>query len=67
MMTEQLLQFFEANKKFYKEQIEVRKHQLAIDVALLLIQKVQKVQQNRKITKVVFMDIKGAFDHIFEV
>ena len=33
----------------------------------LLIQKIQAVWQNRKIAGALFMDVKGAFDHVFRV
>lgn len=45
----------------------VRKHQSAINTAVLLIQKVQELQQNRKIAEALFMDVKGAFDHFSQV
>lgn len=36
VVTEQLLQFCKANKKLYKRQIEARKHQSTIDVAVFI-------------------------------
>ena len=42
-----------------------RKYRLAIDVAALLIQKVQEVWPNRKIAGALFIDVKGAFDHVY--
>lgn len=41
-----------------------RKYRLAIDVAALLVQKVQKVEESRKIAGALFMDVKWAFDHV---
>ena len=47
-----------------KGQMGARKHRSAINAAALLIQKVQEVWQNRKIAGALFMDVKGAFDHV---
>lgn len=33
----------------------------------LLIQKVQKAWESRKIAGILFMDIRKAFDHVFQV
>lgn len=41
-----------------------RKHRSAIDAAVLLIQKVEQVWESRKIAGALFMDVKGAFDHV---
>ena len=64
VVAEQLLQFCKANGKLHKGKMGTRKHVLAIDAAALLIQKVQEVWQSRKIAKALFMDVKGAFDHV---
>ena len=42
----------------------VRKLRSAIDAAALLVQKVQEIWQSRKIAGALFMDVKGAFDHV---
>ncbi len=41
-----------------------RKFRSAIDAAVLLIHKVQKVWEGRKIARALFMDVKRAFDHV---
>ena len=64
VVAEQLSQFCEANRKLHKGQMGARKHRSAIDAAALLIQKIQAVWQNQKIAGALFMDVKGAFDHV---
>ncbi len=44
--------------------MDARKFHSAIDVAALLIHKVQEVWEGRKIAGALFMDVKEAFDHV---
>ena len=44
--------------------MDARKFCSAIDAAALLIHKVQEIWEGRKIADALFMDVKGAFDHI---
>lgn len=64
VVAEQLSRFYETNGKLHKGQMGARKYRSAIDAGALLIQKVQEVWQNRKIARALFMDVKGAFDHV---
>ena len=64
VVAEQLSHFGEINGKLYKGQMGAKKHRSAIDTAVLLIQKVQEVWESRKIAGALFMDVKGAFDHV---
>lgn len=57
-VAKQLLHFCIVNEKFYQKQIGARKNLSAIDVAALLIQKLQKAWKNQKIAKTLFMNVK---------
>lgn len=67
VVAKQLSQFCKKNKKFYKQQIEVRNYSSVIDVAALLIQKIQEVWQNQKIAGKLFINIKRLFGYVFQV
>ena len=64
VVAKQLSDFCEVNEKLHKGQMGARKYRSAIDAAALLIQKVQEAWESRKIAGALFMDVKGAFDHV---
>jgi hypothetical protein len=45
-------------------QISGRRQKSAIDSAIILLHKIQRNKLTKEITSVLFMDIKGAFDHV---
>lgn len=59
-----LAQFCEENKKLHKGQMGAKKYGSAIDAAALLVEKVEEVWKSQKIAEALFMDVKGAFDHV---
>ncbi len=64
VVAEQLSHFCEINDKLHKGQMGARKFCSAIDVVALLIYKIQEVWESQKIAGTLFMDVKGAFDHV---
>ena len=46
------------------DQIGGRKQKSAIDAVLSLVHDIQLAKHEKKVTSVLFMDIKGAFDHV---
>ena len=45
-------------------QIDDRRQKSAIDVVLSLVHNIQLAKHEKKITSILFMNIKGAFNHI---
>lgn len=43
-----------------------QKYQLAINIATFIIYKVHKIWENKQIIGILLIDIKKAFDYIFE-
>ncbi len=46
------------------DQIGGRRKKSAIDVVIILIHDIQVAKQDKKIISALFIDIKGAFDHV---
>lgn len=46
--------------------MEVRKNLLAIDIIVILVQKVEDIWKNWQIAGTLLIDIKEAFDHILQ-
>ena len=46
------------------DQIGDRRQNSAIDAVLSLVHDIQLAKHEKKVTSVLFMDIKGAFDHV---
>ncbi|EDN91104.1 hypothetical protein SS1G_00507 [Sclerotinia sclerotiorum 1980 UF-70] len=54
----------ETTHLLHKSQIGGRQKKSAIDAALLLTTEIERNKQANKKTSILFMDIKGAFDHV---
>ena len=54
----------ETTELLYPTQIGGRQRKSAIDTALLLIDYIEKAKLKKHRTTALFLDIKGAFDHI---
>ena len=48
------------------DQIDSRRQKSAIDAILSLVHDIQLAKHEKKVTSVLFMNIKGAFDHVLE-
>ena len=48
----------------YENQIDDRRQKSAIDAVLSLVHDIQLAKHEKKATSVLFLDIKGAFDHV---
>ena len=48
----------------YYNQIDERKQISAIDAVLSLVHDIQMAKNENKVTSVLFMDVKGAYDHV---
>jgi hypothetical protein len=59
-----LAQIAEITDLLHYMQIGGRKGKSAIDVAIILMYEIQRNKSANEITSVLFMDIKGAFDHV---
>ncbi len=46
------------------DQIGGRRKKSAIDVVIILIYDIQVAKQDKKVISVLFIDVKGAFDHV---
>src|SRR6266496_830116 len=46
------------------DQIDERRKKSAIDVVMILIYNIQVAKQDKKVTSALFIDVKGAFDHV---
>ena len=49
---------------FWKNQIDDKRQNLVINIILSLVHDIQLVKHEKEVTFVLFMDIKGAFDHV---
>src|SRR5438046_5151147 len=56
--------FAESTDLLDSEQIGGRRQKSAIDAVLSLVHDIQLAKHEEKVTSVLFMDIKGAFDHV---
>lgn len=64
VIAEQLSQFCEKFSKLHPSQIGGRKEKLAIDAVAVLVHTVQESWEEKKLAAALFIDVKGAFDHI---
>ncbi len=64
VIAEQLSEFCKAYSKLYPGQMRARKEWSAIDVVAVLVHTVQENWSKKKLAGALFMDVKGAFDHI---
>ncbi len=54
----------ETTDLLYFDQIGGRRKKSAIDVVMTLIHDIQVAKQDKKVTSVLFIDVKGAFDYM---
>lgn len=64
VVAEQLLQYSEGYSKLYPGRMGGRKERSAIDAVATLVNPVQESWQEKKLAAALFMDVKGAFDHV---
>ena len=64
VIAEQLSHFCEAHSKLHPSQMGGRKDRSAIDAVAKLVHIVQEKWSEKKIAGALFMDVKGAFDHV---
>ena len=59
-----LSEFCEVFSKLHSGQMGARKQRCAIDAVASLVHKVQECWAEKKLAAALFMDVKGAFDHV---
>jgi len=59
-----LVYLAETTDLLHFNQIDGRRKKSAIDVVMTLIHDIQMAKQDKKVTSVLFIDVKGAFDHV---
>ncbi len=64
VVVEELSQFCETNLKLHKGQMGARKSRCAIDAVAIMVDRIHKVWDEKKIAKTLLMDVKGAFDYV---
>ena len=64
VVAEQLSQYCESYSKLHPGQMSGRKERSAIDAVAILIHTVQERWEEKKLAAALFMDVKGAFDHV---
>lgn len=62
-MPKELSQYCEDYSKLYPGQIKGQKNISAIDIVAMLIHAVQKKQEQKKLARAFFIDVKRTFDH----
>ena len=67
VVAEQLSQYCESYSKLHPGQMGGRKERSAIDAVAILVHTVQKIWEEKKLAAALFMDVKGAFDHVSKV
>ena len=63
-VAEHLSQFCKAKKKLHKGQMGGRKHRLALDAAVFVIQKLYKTWEVKQVAGALLMDVKGVLDQV---
>jgi hypothetical protein len=64
IMAERLSHVAETTDLLYHNQIGGRKQRSAIDAAMSLLSYIEINKQRKKLTSCLFLDIKGAYDHV---
>ncbi len=64
IMATRLSYLAETTDLLYDDQIGGRQNKSAIDAVLSLVHDVQLAKQEKLVTSALFLDIKGAFDHV---
>ena len=64
LVAERLALYCETHSKLHSGQMGARKERSAIDVVSVLVHTVQESWEEKKLAGALFMDFKGAFDHV---
>ncbi|WP_432712296.1 reverse transcriptase domain-containing protein [Pedobacter sp.] len=64
ILAKRLSSLAEITPLLHPTQIGGRQKKSAIDAAMLLVDYIQKAKQKKYITSTIFLDVKGAFDHV---
>src|SRR6266536_2607056 len=64
IITARLTYLTKTTDLLYSNQISERRKKSAIDTIITLIHNIQVAKQDKKVTSALFIDIKGAFNHI---
>ena len=64
VVAKQLSQYCEDNSKLHPGQMGGQKERSAIDAVATLVHTVQEHWEEKKLAAALFMDVKGAFDHV---
>ena len=64
VIADELAQYCKSHSKLHPGQMGARKERSAIDAVAVLIHKIQEIWASKKLAGALFMDIKGAFDHV---
>src|SRR5438034_6464262 len=64
IITERLSYFAETTDLLHYDQIDNNKQKSAIDAAILLLSDIEINKHEKKLTSVLFLDIKSAYDHL---
>ena len=64
VMAQELSRYCEEYSKLYPGQMGGRKERSAIDAVATLVYTVQEKWEEKKLAAALFMDVKGAFDHV---
>lgn len=67
VIAEELSRFCETNLKLHKGQMGARKSRCAIDAAIIMVDNIHKIWEEKKIAVSLLMDVKGAFDYVSRV
>lgn len=59
--------FCKANLKLHKGKIRALKNRYAINEAVIMVENMRRSWDQKKMVRVLFMDVKGAFDYVFRV
>lgn len=64
LVADQLSQYCESHSKLHPGQMGARKERSGIDAIATLVYTVQENREEKKLAAALFMDVKGAFDHV---
>ena len=67
VVIEKLSRFYKINLKLHKGQIGAQKRRCAIDTSAIIVYNIHKIWEKKKIAASLLMDVKGAFDYIFQI
>lgn len=64
VVAERLSQFCETSAKLHPGQMGARKERYAIDAVAVIVHQVEQAWAEKELAAALFMDVKGAFDHV---